>query len=70
MELLLGITILIIAILGMGIGLINNKPLQGSCGGQNGKIIINGVEMACPACGGDTEKCETNKLQIKTKIRS
>ena len=52
MEIIFGIIILCIAIVGMSIGIIfNRKPLTGSCGG----LSPNG---SCSICGNDTEKCE------------
>ncbi|HIC37969.1 MAG TPA: (Na+)-NQR maturation NqrM [Candidatus Marinimicrobia bacterium] len=63
MEIMLGIVVIAVALLAMSIGVIfNNKPLKGSCGGQDGKIIINGIEMICPACGGKADNCESNQL--------
>ncbi len=65
MEIILAIVVIGIAILGMSLGLIlNNKPLQGSCGGQDGKVIIDGIEMTCPTCGGDNTKCENSESVI------
>jgi len=53
MEIILGISILLVAIGGMAIGVIfNNKPLSGSCGGLN-------PDGVCSLCGGDSQKCET-----------
>ena len=49
----ISIFVLGIAILGLSIGvIINDKTIQGSCGGI-------GADEACTICGGDTEKCET-----------
>ncbi|MFQ6676905.1 MAG: ApbE family protein [Fidelibacterota bacterium] len=63
MEIIIGIGVLALAIFAMAIGVIfNNKPLKGSCGGKGGKIVIDGVEMACPTCGGDTGKCESQDI--------
>lgn len=60
---MLAIIVIALALFGLAVGIIfNNKPLQGSCGGQNGKIIIDGVEMTCPACGGDAKKCENTEV--------
>ncbi len=59
MEILLAILVIGIAIFGLAVGVIfNRKPLQGSCGGSGGKMVIGGVEVACPTCGGDSSKCE------------
>lgn len=61
MEIILAILVIAIAIFGLGVGVIfNRKPLQGSCGGSGGKMIIGGVEVACPNCGGDPNKCENS----------
>jgi hypothetical protein len=55
MEIVLGITVLAIAIAGMAIGVIfNNKPLSGSCGGLN-------PDGVCSICGGDPQKCENTE---------
>lgn len=68
MEIILSIVIIAFAMLAMAVGVIfNNNPLQGSCGGQGGKIVIDGVEMTCPTCGGDTEKCESQDLTHELK---
>lgn len=62
MDIVLGIIVIALAILGMSIGLLlKGRALQGSCGGQGGKIVIDGVEMTCPTCGGDTSKCESDQ---------
>ena len=49
MEIILSIVVITIAISAMSIGLLFNKPLKGSCGGQDG---------ICPVCGDKTNKCE------------
>ena len=33
------------------------KPISGSCGG----MAAVGMKGACDVCGGDLEKCESNK---------
>jgi hypothetical protein len=56
MNIVFGITILLIAIAGMAIGVIfNNKPLAGSCGSLN-------PEGVCSVCGGDTQICENTAI--------
>jgi len=68
MEIIISIVILGFAILAMAVGVIfNNKPLKGSCGGQGGTIIIDGVETSCLTCGGDTEKCEFQDITPELK---
>jgi hypothetical protein len=68
MDIILGIVVIAVALLAMSVGIIfNNKPLRGSCGGQSGKITIDGIEVTCPTCGGDTEKCDQNQLTEKNQ---
>ena len=63
MEILLAILIIAIAIFGLAVGVIfTHKPLHGSCGGYGGKMVIGGVEVACPNCGGDSSKCENKDV--------
>tara|TARA_Y100001949_G_scaffold35117_1_gene27930 strand:+ start:450 stop:623 length:174 start_codon:yes stop_codon:yes gene_type:complete len=46
--------IVVLSILGLSLGLIlNNKPLQGSCGGMNN--LDSDIE--CGICGGNPNKC-------------
>ena len=55
MEIVLGISILLLAIGGMAIGIIfGKKPLSGSCGGLN-------PDGVCTYCGGDPQKCENTE---------
>ena len=57
MEYFLGIFILILAVIGMSIGVIfDRKPLSGSCGGLSS-------DGSCSICGNDTKKCE-NQVNI------
>ncbi|OUX30177.1 MAG: hypothetical protein CBE24_07100 [bacterium TMED264] len=56
MEIILGVSILVLAIAGMSIGVIfNRKPLSGSCGG----LASDG---ACSICGNDPNKCENESI--------
>ncbi|HJL73829.1 MAG TPA: hypothetical protein QGF08_03170 [Candidatus Marinimicrobia bacterium] len=67
MEIILGIFVIAIAIMAMSVGIkFNNKPLQGTCGGQNNKIIVDGIEITYPTCGGDTKKCENTEVDFST----
>ena len=60
MEIVLGVIILFLAIIGMSIGVIfNRKPLSGSCGG----LSSNGT---CSICGNDPEKCENLEMESTT----
>ena len=46
--------VVILSILGLSIGLIiNNKPLQGSCGGMSNLDS----DLECSICGGNPNKC-------------
>ena len=55
MNIVFGITILLIAIAGMAMGVIfNNKPLAGPCGSLN-------PEGVCSVCGGDSQNCENTE---------
>ena len=51
MEIILAIIVIIIAMLAMSIGLLVNKPLKKSCGGQ---------DNTCPVCGDKADKCKSN----------
>jgi len=52
MEIILGTVVIAVAMLAMSIGVIfNNKPLKGSCGGQ---------DNTCPVCGDKADKCKSN----------
>ena len=48
-EIILSIVVITIALSAMSIGLLFNKPLKGSCGGQGG---------ICTVCG---DRCEYDK---------
>ncbi|MFQ6612372.1 MAG: (Na+)-NQR maturation NqrM [Fidelibacterota bacterium] len=65
MNIILAILVMGIAVFGLAVGILfNNKPLAGSCGGLEKNVIINGVEINCPTCGGDTEQCENRQFLI------
>ena len=49
-EIILSIVIITIALFAMSIGLLFNKPLKGSWGGQDG---------ICTVCGDKADKCES-----------
>ena len=51
MEIILSIVVITIALSAMSIGLLVNKPLKGSCGGQ---------DNTCPVCGDKADKCKSN----------
>jgi len=60
MEIVFGIIILCIAIVGMSIGIIfNRKPLSGSCGG----LSTNGT---CSICGDNPDNCENTDMDSPT----
>ena len=48
-------TVMLLAVGGLAIGLLQNKPLKGSCGG-----IANMTGDDCSICGGKPELCETD----------
>lgn len=55
MTWLLVFALMLIAVLGMSVGvLMGRKPIAGSCGG----IASLGIEKECSICGGDRQKCE------------
>ena len=57
MEIIFGVAILCIAIIGMSIGIIfNRRPLSGSCGGLSS-------DGNCSICGNSPEKCENQDLE-------
>ena len=46
--------VVILSILGLSLGLIlNNKPLEGSCGGMSNLDS----DLECTICGGNSKKC-------------
>ena len=56
MELILSIIILIIAFIGLSVGVIfDNKPLKGTCGGLNDF-------RECSICGGNPENCDNDSI--------
>lgn len=49
----------------MAIGLIlRNKPIKGTCA----SLSNIGMKENCEICGGDDDKCETNKTQGKSAV--
>ncbi len=60
MEILFGLIVLGLAILGLSIGVIfNDKSLSGSCGGNG--------DGSCSTCQGNKNKCDstrTTKLEV------
>jgi len=50
------VMILFIVLISVGV-LMGGKPISGSCGG----MAAVGMKGACDVCGGDLEKCESNK---------
>tara|TARA_Y100000591_G_C21705446_1_gene630540 strand:- start:424 stop:651 length:228 start_codon:yes stop_codon:yes gene_type:complete len=56
MEIILSIIILIIAFIGLSIGVIlDNKPLKGTCGGLKDF-------RECSICGGKPENCDDKTI--------
>ncbi len=49
----------------MAIGLIvRNKPIKGTCA----SLSNIGMKENCEICGGDDDKCESNKTQAKNAV--
>ena len=55
--------VLALIMAGMAIGaILQNKPLQGSCGG----LSAVGLDGDCEICGGDRNKCEEETKKVKS----
>lgn len=51
----------------MAVGVIlGKKPIAGSCGGMS----AIGMESACDVCGGDKQKCDTEKKKVAKSANS
>jgi uncharacterized protein len=55
-----GVMALFVVFMSVGL-LLGGKPISGSCGGMSAV----GMKGACDVCGGDLEKCESNKDPIR-----
>lgn len=51
-----GAMALFVILMSVGV-LLGRKPISGSCGG----MAAVGMKGACDVCGGDLEKCDSNK---------
>lgn len=66
MEMILVVFIfmlLVIVLMAVGV-LFGQKPISGSCGGMS----AIGMESACDVCGGDKQKCDTEKKKVVGKV--
>jgi len=68
MEMILVVFVfMLILIAMMAIGVImGKKPISGSCGGMS----AIGMESACDVCGGDKQKCDTEKKKVANSADS
>jgi hypothetical protein len=55
--------LLVIVLMAVGV-LMGGKPISGSCGGMS----AIGMESACDVCGGDKQKCDTEKKKVASKV--
>ncbi len=68
MEMILVVFIfmlIVIALMAVGV-LLGRKPISGSCGGMS----AIGMESACDVCGGDKQKCDTEKKKVSNQAAS
>jgi len=68
MEMMLVVFIfmlIVIALMAVGV-ILGKKPITGSCGGMS----AIGMESACDVCGGDKQKCDTEKKKVANSDNS
>jgi len=68
MEMMLVVFIfmlIVIALMAVGV-ILGKKPIAGSCGGMS----AIGMESACDVCGGDKQKCDTEKKKVADSATS
>ncbi|WP_283786687.1 (Na+)-NQR maturation NqrM [Bermanella sp. WJH001] len=66
MEMMLVVFIfmlLVVVLMAVGV-LLGRKPISGSCGGMS----AIGMESACDVCGGDKQKCDTEKKKVAGNV--
>lgn len=62
---LICLVVILLVIGGMAVGVINGRdPIKGSCGGLNKLGLRDG---ACPICGDDPTRCETQVADARAK---
>ncbi|MAA72517.1 MAG: hypothetical protein CL679_12425 [Bermanella sp.] len=57
--------LLVIVLMAVGV-LFGQKPISGSCGGMS----AIGMETACDVCGGDKQKCDTEKKKVAGSVQA
>ena len=57
--------LLVIVLMAVGV-LFGQKPISGSCGGMS----AIGMETACDVCGGDKQKCDTEKKKVAGNVKA
>lgn len=57
--------LLVIVLMAVGV-LFGQKPISGSCGGMS----AIGMETACDVCGGDKQKCDTEKKKVVGSVQA
>lgn len=55
--------LLVVVLMAVGV-LLGRKPISGSCGGMS----AIGMESACDVCGGDKQKCDTEKKKVAGSV--
>lgn len=57
--------VMLLVIAGMAVGVMSGRePIKGSCGGLNRLGLRDG---ACPICGDDPTRCETQVAETQAK---